>query len=65
MQLTEALKIQIDNKSVEQLLHGIRFAPTGSAMFQGESGAYWLKRYDRLRNENPAAAVQASKDIGW
>lgn len=65
MTLTPELKAEIDNKSIIQLLERVRFAPIGDEMFQGESGEYWLKRLEDLRNQDNQAYVRASKTIGW
>lgn len=65
MKLTPELKAKIDAKSIGTLLERIRFAPVGDAMFQDESGEYWMKRYSELRAKDPDAAVAASKSLGW
>ena len=65
MNLTRELKGQIDELSYGELLRRWRFAPVGDAMFQGESGEYWRKRMSKLRRENPAEHVRASKALGW
>jgi len=65
MKLTPELKAQIDSKSIYALLHGVRFTPSGSEMFQDESGEYWLKRLAELRDRDNDAFVRASKDMGW
>ena len=51
MKLTEENKKIIDNKTYEQLLSGIRFAPIGDRWFQGETGDYWMKRANELRSQ--------------
>ena len=65
MDLTPENKALIDKMSYTQLLNKWRFAPSGDPWFQGETGEYWGDRMNEKRNENPGAAVQASKDIGW
>lgn len=65
MTLTPELKATIDGKSIYALLHGVRFSPAGSEMFQGESGDYWIKRLNELRDLDNDAFVRASKDMGW
>jgi hypothetical protein len=65
MKLTPENKAHIDAMSVEQLLSGVRFSPTGNPWFQDETGDYWLQRLADLRSKDNAAYVQASKNIGW
>ena len=65
MKLTPENKAIIDRKDVYALLQGARFSPIGSAWFQDETGEYWLKRLSELRQQDNAAYVQASKDLGW
>jgi hypothetical protein len=64
MDLTPALKAQIDAMDYQSLLSAWRFVPIGDARFQGESGEYWGKRMAELR-EQGADHVAASKAIGW
>ena len=64
MKLTSVNKQIIDNLSYESLLQQWRFAPAGDLMFQGETGIYWGKRMNELRNEG-ADHVGASKRVGW
>jgi hypothetical protein len=63
MDLTPELKADIDSKSHYQLLQRIRFAPSGDPMFQGESGEYWMKRRNELRDTDPRQAVADSKAL--
>ena len=63
MKLTPELKQSIDNMDIESLLRRIRNSPCGDEMFQGESGEYWMERYAKMRNDDPVAAIQASKNI--
>lgn len=65
MKLTDENKKYIDEHSYYELLARWRTAPVGDEMFQGETGKYWGERMSTLKAENPGAAVQASKDIGW
>lgn len=65
MKLTPEMKAEIDAMSYEDLLRGWRFAKIGDERFQGEVGEYWGKRMFGLRDADPAAAVAASKRIGW
>ena len=64
MDLTEENKKTIDAMSYEGLLSKWRFAPSGDPWFQGETGEYWGKRMNELR-EQGADHVGASKRIGW
>ena len=63
MELTPELKAEIDSKSHYQLLSRIRYAPSGDEMFYGESGTYWIKRRNELRDANPGQAVADSKAL--
>lgn len=65
MELTEANKQTIDNKSYAQLLMGWRFNAAGDPWFQGTTGEYWAKRMAQLKEQDPMEAVRASKEIGW
>lgn len=65
MKLDQRLKVMIDSFDVESLLYQWRFAPPGTKLFQGESGAYWGERLAQLRDADPAAYSAASKRIGW
>lgn len=58
-------KTEIDSLSIAQLLSAQRFAPVGDRRFQGEPGAYRMKRLADLRDQNPDEYVHASKMIGW
>lgn len=67
MKLTARRKAVIDAKPYHDLLAGIRFSAIGDPWFEGETGAYWLKRQQELRaapggNE---LHVACSKAIGW
>jgi len=64
MDLTKENKEYIDSLDYEELLRKWRFAPVGTPMFQGETGDYWAKRMQELR-EGGADHVGASKRIGW
>ena len=67
MELTPENKSIIDNKSYEELLSGVRFAPIGDPWFQGETGKYWGERMSEMRKEEGGNErhVKASKSIGW
>lgn len=64
MELTEENKAHIDGLSFEGLLSHWRNAPLGDKWFQGESGEYWQKRMNFMRDkcEDPVAV---SKKVGW
>jgi hypothetical protein len=63
--LTPELKAKIDAMSYEDLLRRWRFAPTGTEIFQGESGDYYAAEMARKRDADPLGAVGASKRIGF
>lgn len=66
MKLTDDLKKQIDGMSYGALLSQWRFAPVGAPMFQGESGNYYAKRMNEMREKRgPEEHSATSKDIGW
>lgn len=65
MKLTKKNKTHIDNLDYYGLLFCWRNSKSGDKWFQGETGNYWGKRMGELKAKDPAAAVQASKDIGW
>lgn len=65
MDLTPALKAEIDALSHFVLLRKIRFAPPGDPYMQGAVGEYWLARREVKRAEDPAGAVEDSKALGW
>ena len=65
MKLTPEIKAEIDGMSYMSLLSRWRFAPIGDEIFQDESGKYYSDRMFALKNADPAAAVSASKAIGW
>ena len=65
MNLTPENKKYIDGLSHYSLLERWRFAPVGDKWFQGETGEYWGKRMSELKSQNPAQAVQDSKNLGW
>ena len=63
--MTPETKAVIDRSSYEQLLRVHRFAKAGDPRFQGAEGEYRCKRLAELRDNEPTAAVAASKLIGW
>lgn len=67
MLLTETNKQYIDGLNYGELLKRWRFAPSGNAWFQGETGEYWSKRMTELRSlpGGQEKHVAASKSIGW
>jgi hypothetical protein len=64
MELTDKIKEAINQLSYEDLLRSYRFAPAGDTRFQGESGEYWIKRMNELRDAGADHAA-ASKAVGW
>ena len=67
MMLTPENKAIIDAKTYRELLSGVRFAPLGDKWFQGQTGDYWGKRMNELRNAEGGEEmhVATSKSIGW
>ena len=63
MDLTPENKAHIDSLNHYGLLSKWRFAPSGDPWFQGETGQYWGKRMNELRDKDPGQAVQDSKDL--
>ena len=60
------MKAWIDKARYQDLLSRWRFEPTGSPWFQGKIGKYFEIIMSKRRAEiGHAAAVAASKDIGW
>lgn len=55
----------IDNASYLTLLKRWRFSKVGDEIFQGEAGEYYGKVMAKRRDEDPAAAVRASKELGF
>jgi len=64
MDLTPAMKAEIDEMSYVDLLREWRFAAIGDPRFQGPSGLYWRKRMQELRRQG-TDHVAASKAVGW
>jgi hypothetical protein len=64
MDLTPELKAEIDARTYYSLLQQWRFAPSGTPMFEGESGEYFGKRMSELKALDPGGAVAASKALG-
>lgn len=64
MKLTEERKKLLDAQTYQSLLRRWRFMPVGDPWFEGETGDYWAKRMEELRN-NGADHVSASKATGW
>lgn len=63
--LTPDRRILIDRMDYEEMLQLWRFAGVGEPLFVGEVGAYFYRRMINLKQQDPAAAVRASKNIGW
>lgn len=62
--MTAEQKTHIDSLEYEDLLRGVRFAPIGDPMFQGETGAYWMAQL-KAKRPSDAEAAGISKRIGW
>jgi hypothetical protein len=65
MDLTPELKAQIDNLSHYELLDKIHSAPAGDPIMQGQTGAYWITRWQELGDAHPEQAAADSKALGW
>ena len=63
MKLTAENKKEIDGMSYESLLSQWRNSPSGNPWFEGETGEYWAKRMNELRETVDHVAI--SKRIGW
>ena len=62
----EQMRQWIDAASYESLLRKWRHAPAGDPFFQGDMGNYYSEVMQRKHDEvGAAAAVAASKSIGW
>ena len=59
--MNETLKNQIDALTREEMARKWRFSPFGDAMFQGDAGDYFEKRFKELGGFSPVI----SKQIGW
>ena len=64
MKLKIQLKTYIDSLEYIALLRRWRCLSMGDPLFQGESGAYFKKRMQRLEQADPDAAVKASRIVG-
>lgn len=65
MKLTEENKAYIDKLSYHSLLERWRCVPIGDEWFMEETGEYWGKRMQELRNRPETDHVAVSKAIGW
>lgn len=65
MELTPENKKHIDSLTYYELLSHHRKAPIGDEWFTGGTGVYWGERMAELRDQDPAAAVETSKTIGF
>ena len=64
--MTTAEKDWIDNATYQELLRRWRNSPAGDSIFQDGAGDYYSKIMAEKRAAvGPAAAVAASKAIGW
>lgn len=63
--MTKEQKDFIDKASYLTLLKRWRFGKVGDSIFQGEAGEHFGKVMAERRDADPAAAVRASKEIGW
>jgi hypothetical protein len=61
MELTPGRKRYIDAMPYTALLREVCFAPFGTPLFQGETGKYWFKRLNELRDANSAEQVSRKK----
>lgn len=61
----EQMREWIDSATHEQLLRKWRTAPVGDPFFQGDLGQYYANAMKQKRQQDPRAAVAASKRIGW
>ena len=62
MNLDESVKKEIDEMSYASMLEQWRFAPSGTLIFQGESGDYFSKvMAEKAKTVN---TVKISKEIG-
>ena len=62
MELTDAVKKQIEDMDYEHMLRLWRYASAGHPMFQGESGKYYSKIMAEKRNNSEHVAI--SKRLG-
>jgi hypothetical protein len=66
MKLTEEVKSNIDKMTYQQMLSQWRFAPSGTPMFQDESGKYFAEVMSKKKNElTHEEQVTTSKSLGW
>ncbi len=64
--MTDDVKKQIDGMNYEEMLRLWRFSPSGTTMFQGDTGTYFTEEMKKKRKAiGELAAVTASKNIGW
>jgi hypothetical protein len=65
--MTDEMKEYIDGMSYEKMLFMWRRAPAGDPLFcsAGKAAAYFAKVMEEKKQLDPAAAVAASKSIGW
>lgn len=66
MKLTESVKKEIDDMSLEEMLERWRFDVCGTPIFEGESGNYFAEVMKQKRNDAPTKDWwEISKKIGW
>ena len=63
--LTPKAKAAIDGATYRDLLDLWRYAPIGAFRHGDQTTEYFQERMAALREQNPAAAVAASKEVGW
>lgn len=64
--MTPEQKEWIDNASYEELFRVMRFAPIGDPMMQGESGDYFISKFNKRRSEvGHEEHTRISKKLGW
>ena len=61
--MTDTVKNFIDGLTYKEMLKLWRFSPTGSALFQGETGEYFSKIMKEKKEKVNASAI--SKEVGW
>lgn len=64
--LTESMKKRIDAMSYSEMFSQRRFAPSGSPLFAGETGDYFLKvMAEKEEKLQPGEKSAMSKRMGW
>jgi len=67
MELTEAVKVVIDNMDYHSMLRRWRRAPSNDPFINGESGEYLARRMVEMRKKpgGQTKHIVASKAVGW